>query len=118
LEIENWKLGIGIWELGIGNFELDIGDWKLEIGNWEMEIGNWKLEIGNWGLEIGNWELELHISTTQTLVGTVLGVGFARGIAALNLAVVSNIIISWVVTLSLAALLSMAFFQILQGIFH
>lgn len=60
----------------------------------------------------------LPISTTQTLVGAVLGVGFARGIAALNLGVVSNIIISWVVTLPLAALLSMAFFQILQGIFH
>ncbi|HDL5349084.1 TPA: inorganic phosphate transporter, partial [Mannheimia haemolytica] len=38
----------------------------------------------------------LPISTTQTLVGAVLGVGFARGIAALNLGVIRNIVISWV----------------------
>ncbi|HDL5628518.1 TPA: inorganic phosphate transporter, partial [Mannheimia haemolytica] len=37
----------------------------------------------------------LPISTTQTLVGAVLGVGFARGIAALNLGVIRNIVISW-----------------------
>lgn len=37
----------------------------------------------------------LPISTTQTLVGAVLGVGFARGIAALNLGVVRNIVVSW-----------------------
>ncbi|HDL5148950.1 TPA: inorganic phosphate transporter, partial [Mannheimia haemolytica] len=36
----------------------------------------------------------LPISTTQTLVGAVLGVGFARGIAALNLGVIRNIVIS------------------------
>ncbi|HDL5735835.1 TPA: inorganic phosphate transporter, partial [Mannheimia haemolytica] len=41
----------------------------------------------------------LPISTTQTLVGAVLGVGFARGIAALNLGVIRNIVISWVITL-------------------
>jgi len=42
----------------------------------------------------------LPISTTQTLVGAVLGVGMARGIAAINLGVVRNIVISWVITLS------------------
>ena len=41
----------------------------------------------------------LPISTTQTLVGAVLGVGFARGIAALNLGVIRNIVASWVITL-------------------
>jgi inorganic phosphate transporter, PiT family len=60
----------------------------------------------------------LPISTTQTLVGAVLGVGFARGIAALNLGVVSNIIVSWVVTLPIAALLSMTFFHLLGWIFR
>ncbi|MEL0661055.1 inorganic phosphate transporter, partial [Psychromonas arctica] len=45
----------------------------------------------------------LTISTTQTLVGAVLGVRMARGIAALNLGVVLNIVISWVVTLPIGA---------------
>lgn len=60
----------------------------------------------------------LPISTTQTLVGAVLGVGFARGIAALNLGVVRSIIVSWVITLPIAAVLSMTFFQILCWIFR
>ncbi|WP_253305961.1 inorganic phosphate transporter [unidentified bacterial endosymbiont] len=60
----------------------------------------------------------LPISTTQTLVGAVLGVGFARGIAALNLGVVRSIIVSWVVTLPIAAVLSMTFFQLLCWIFR
>lgn len=52
----------------------------------------------------------LPISTTQTLVGAVLGVGFARGIAALNLGVVRNIVASWIVTLPAGALLAVVFF--------
>ena len=59
----------------------------------------------------------LPISTTQTLVGAVLGVGMARGIAALNLGVIRNIVISWVVTLPAGAVLSIAIFFMLKGIF-
>ncbi|WP_413285814.1 inorganic phosphate transporter [Vibrio sp. MA40-2] len=59
----------------------------------------------------------LPISTTQTLVGAVLGVGFARGIAALNLGVVRNIVVSWVVTLPAGAILAIIFFYILEAIF-
>ncbi|MEI6858922.1 MAG: inorganic phosphate transporter [Shewanella sp.] len=59
----------------------------------------------------------LPISTTQTLVGAVLGVGMARGIAAINIGVVRNIVISWVVTLPAGATLSIIFFFIIKGIF-
>ena len=59
----------------------------------------------------------LPISTTQTLVGAVLGVGMARGIAALNLGVVRNIVISWVVTLPVGAGLSIIFFYLLKSMF-
>jgi PiT family inorganic phosphate transporter len=59
----------------------------------------------------------LPISTTQTLVGAVLGVGMARGIAAINLGVVRNIVVSWVVTLPAGAGLSILFFFVLKGIF-
>ena len=58
----------------------------------------------------------LPISTTQTLVGAVLGVGLARGIAAINLRVVRNIFTSWIVTLPAGAILSMAFFFALKGL--
>lgn len=59
----------------------------------------------------------LPISTTQTLVGAVLGVGFARGIAALNLGVVRNIVASWVVTLPAGALLAVIFYYAMQAAF-
>jgi PiT family inorganic phosphate transporter len=59
----------------------------------------------------------LPISTTHTLVGAVLGVGFARGIGALNLRVISTIFMSWIVTLPAGAGLSIIFFFILKGIF-
>ncbi|GLS83207.1 inorganic phosphate transporter [Paraferrimonas haliotis] len=59
----------------------------------------------------------LPISTTQTLVGAVLGVGMARGIAALNLGVVRNIVVSWVITLPAGAGLSIMFFFMIKGIF-
>ncbi len=59
----------------------------------------------------------LPISTTQTLVGAVLGVGMARGIAAINLGVVRNIVISWIVTLPAGAILSIIFFLIIRAIF-
>lgn len=59
----------------------------------------------------------LPISTTHTLVGAVLGVGFARGIAAVDLRMVRSIVVSWLVTLPVAAALAIVLFYLLQGIF-
>lgn len=53
------------------------------------------------------------VSTTHTLVGAVLGVGLARGIAAINLQVVRNIFLSWLITVPAGAFLSVIFFFIL-----
>jgi len=59
----------------------------------------------------------LPVSTTHILVGSILGVGLARGIGALDLRVVLNIVISWVVTLPAGAIMAMLFFFTLKGIF-
>jgi len=56
----------------------------------------------------------LPISTTHTLVGGVLGVGFARGISALNLSVIRSIFMSWIITLPMGAGLAVVFYYILQ----
>ncbi len=58
--------------------------------------------------------LGLPVSTTQTMVGAVLGVGFMRGMHAINLSVVSNILLSWAVTLPVGALLTMFFYTLIQ----
>ncbi len=61
-------------------------------------------------------KMGLPISTTHTLVGSVVGIGMARGIAALNLGVVRNIIYSWLITLPAAALLSITIWGIFSAI--
>jgi len=58
------------------------------------------------------------VSTTQTLVGAVMGVGIARGIGALNLRVVRNIMLSWAITLPAGGILAILFFFLLKGIFY
>lgn len=66
---------------------------------------------------VGASGLGLPISTTHTLVGAILGVGMARGIAALNLRVIGTIFTSWVVTLPAGAILSIIYFFIFSAIF-
>lgn len=55
------------------------------------------------------------VSATQTLVGAVLGVGLARGIGALNLIVIRNIFMSWVLTLPAASILTILSFKLLHA---
>lgn len=62
-------------------------------------------------------KMGLPISTTHTLVGAVLGVGFAQGFDALNFKVVRSIILSWLITLPIAAGLTAIIFVILRAIF-
>lgn len=57
------------------------------------------------------------ISTTHTLVGSVLGVGMARGIEALNLSMTRDIFISWLVTVPAGAAATVFFFYILKALF-
>jgi len=56
------------------------------------------------------------ISTTHTLVGAVLGVGMARGISAINIGVVGNIFLSWIVTIPAGAVLSILFFYVIKAL--
>jgi PiT family inorganic phosphate transporter len=58
----------------------------------------------------------LPISTTHTVVGAILGVGLARGIAAINLQTVGSIFMSWIITIPAGALLSVFFFLLIRSI--
>jgi PiT family inorganic phosphate transporter len=57
-------------------------------------------------------KLGLPVSTTHTLVGAVIGVGFARGIGAINMKVVTGIVASWFITVPFTALLAAGLFVI------
>jgi PiT family inorganic phosphate transporter len=59
----------------------------------------------------------LPVSTTHIAVGAVMGVGLARGIGALDLRVIGNIVVSWIVTLPAGGILAAIFFFVLKAIF-
>ena len=60
-------------------------------------------------------KMGLPISTTHTLVGSVIGVGLARGLASLNLDIIKKIVISWFATVPFTAVLAMIFFKIMMA---
>lgn len=62
-------------------------------------------------------KLGLPISTTHCLVGAVLGVGLARGMRALNLGMLREIVLSWVITIPASAAMSILFFYALKAAF-
>jgi len=60
--------------------------------------------------------LGIPVSTTHILVGSVLGVGLARGIGALDARVLGKILMSWVATLPISAGLSIFFYFFFKGL--
>lgn len=59
-------------------------------------------------------KLGLPVSTTHAAVGGIIGVGLAGGIDAVNLRVVFQIILYWILTVPAAALTSVAVYKILH----
>ena len=62
-------------------------------------------------------KLGMPISTTHTLVGSVIGVGLARGISALNLGMIWTILKSWVATIPIAAGITILVDLLLRWVF-
>ena len=61
-------------------------------------------------------KMGLPVSTTHAAVGGVMGIGFARGVEAVNLSIVYKIMLYWILTVPAAAVTSMVIFKILQFI--
>lgn len=59
----------------------------------------------------------LPISTTHCIVGAVLGVGLARGISALNIRVLRDIVLSWIITIPSSAIVCILIFYLIRAIF-
>jgi len=57
------------------------------------------------------------ISTTHTLVGAVIGVGLAKGVAHIDLSSIGRIILSWIITIPVGASLTILFYVLLRIVF-
>lgn len=121
-----FKAEIPTWILAMGGLGIVLGlstwGWKVieTIGKKITELTptrGFSAEFGAATTILIASRMGLPISSTHTLVGAVLGVGFARGISAINLNVVRNIVISWIVTIPVGAIMAITFFYILRGIF-
>lgn len=117
------KAAVPIWALGLGGVGIVIGlatwGWRVieTIGKRITELTPTRgfcAEIGAATTIVFASKLGLPISTTHTLVGAVLGVGLARGIGALNLNTVRDIIASWIITIPAGAILTVFFFYVLR----
>ena len=62
-------------------------------------------------------KLGLPVSTTHCLVGSVLGIGLAKGLSAINLSTIRYILLSWVITIPASAGISILCFYGLKAIF-
>ncbi len=120
------KSAVPVWVLGLGGVGIIIGlatwGWRvmLTIGKKITELTptrGFSAEFATAMTLVLASKLGLPVSTTHTLVGGVLGVGFARGIKALNLQVVGNIIISWIVTIPAGAFGAIIIYYLLKAVF-
>ncbi|MFW6053960.1 MAG: inorganic phosphate transporter, partial [Persicimonas sp.] len=98
------EVGVPIWVLLIGGIGIVVGlatyGYKVieTIGTKITEITpsrGFAAEFGAATTILVGSKLGLPLSTTHTVVGAVIGVGFARGMNALNLQIIWNIIKSW-----------------------
>lgn len=62
-------------------------------------------------------KMGLPISTTHTLVGSVIGVGMARGLATLNIGIIKKIFVSWFATVPFTAVLAMIIYKLFTLVF-
>ncbi len=119
------KVGVPMWVLALGGAGIVIG-----LGTWGYKVietigkkittitpsRGFSAEFATATTVLVCSKLGLPVSTSHTLVGSVIGVGMARGMAALNTRVIRNIVNSWLITVPLTALITVIIFQILKHV--
>lgn len=114
---------IPTWLLAVGGFGIVIGlatwGWRVieTVGKKITELTpsrGFAAEFGASLTILVASSFGMPVSTTHILVGSVLGVGLARGIGTLNIRTIREIFISWIVTVPAGGFLSIFFFVILK----
>lgn len=115
-----------VWALALGGLGIVIGlatwGWRVieTIGKKITELTptrGFAAEFGAAATVVFASRLGLPVSTTHTLVGSVVGVGLARGLEALDLSMTRDIVLSWIVTVPAGACIAVAFFNAIELLF-
>ncbi len=119
------KVTIPLWVLVLGGTGIVIGisTWGYKviytIGKKITEVTptrGFSAELATAFVVLVFSKLGMPISTSHVIVGSVLGVGFARGIASIDYRVVRNIIYSWLLTIPAAMAFSGGIFLLIKAI--
>ncbi|MDY0386987.1 MAG: inorganic phosphate transporter [Methanolobus sp.] len=123
--LEMVGINIPLWVMALGGIGMVIGlaTWGYRvietIGTRITELTptrGFSAEFATASVVVLHSYSSLPISTTHTLVGSVIGVGLAGGLAAVDLSVIGKIVVSWVITVPVAALTSALIFVGLLGV--
>jgi PiT family inorganic phosphate transporter len=115
VEVPLWMLALGGLAVGGGLFAFGrrvmatIGGKITEV----TPVRGFCAEFGAATTILVCSRLGLPVSTTHVLVGSVVGVGFMRGMGFLDLRLLRNIASSWIVTLPFTVVLAMIFYNLL-----
>ncbi len=119
------KVPVPLWVLALGGAGIVVG-----LGTWGYKVietigkkitsmtpsRGFSAEFATATTVLVCSKLGLPVSTSHTLVGSVIGVGLARGMAALNLGVIRSIVNSWIITIPAAGVLTILIFLVLKAV--
>ena len=119
----NFTAPIPVWLLALGGVGIAIGalTWGRKVmktvGTRITSLTNtrgFSVDFGAATTVLVASKLGMPVSTSHTVVGAVIGVGLARGLEAVDLSVIKKIILSWLLTLPIAAVTCIGIFLCLR----
>lgn len=114
---------VPVWLLVVGGFGIAVGIMVLgrkvmaTVGERITLLTNtrgFSVDFGAATTVLAASSLGMPVSTTHATVGAVMGVGLARGFAAVDFRVLGKIVLYWLLTVPIAAFTSIIIFQLLR----
>ena len=120
------KVSVSIWFLALGGVGITVG--LATYGYRVMRLVGTKVteitpsrgvaaDLSGMITVLACSRMGLPISTTHTLVGAIIGVGLARGIAGIDRKIVGSIFASWIITIPIASGLTVLLYLIAKLLF-
>lgn len=119
LEVPLWVKMSAALSMALGT---SIGGWKIikTMGTkiFKIEpINGFAADVGSAGVILTATMMELPVSTTHVITSSILGVGSAKRFSSVRWSLAGKIVIAWVITIPITALLAAAIFWIIDKVF-